>query len=166
MNPKLKKLVVYYSLEGNTRFIAEKIAAATGADVLEIKTKTQNKVSHVTGGIRTLFNNFSHKIPEILPQNITVQDYDLIFIGTPVWSFSYTPAIKAFLVKAELQGKNIALFCCYGGMAGKTFINLEKALSGNNIVGKIGLKEPLKSDREENVERVNQWVNELIQRNE
>jgi hypothetical protein len=90
-----------------------------------------------------------------------VQDYDLIYIGTPVWSFTYTPAIKAFLLKTGLQGENIALFCCYGAMIGRTFTNLEKDLSGNHIVGKIGFKEPLKIDKEANVERVNGWVDEI-----
>jgi flavodoxin len=55
-NSASKKLVVYYSLEGNTRFIAEHIVAVTGAELLEIQTTHPQKVSHVAGGIQMLFN--------------------------------------------------------------------------------------------------------------
>jgi flavodoxin len=41
-------------------------------------------------------------------------DYDLIFIGTPVWAFSYAPAFNSFFDKIKIINKKIALFSCSG----------------------------------------------------
>jgi flavodoxin len=61
-----KALVVYYSLEGNTRFIAENIAAEIGADIFALKTKKKlpgGFLKYIIGG----FQAVSKKTPEILP---------------------------------------------------------------------------------------------------
>ena len=62
-------------------------------------------------------------------------EYDTIVIGTPVWAWHYTPAIRSFLSTVKLSGKKIALFCCCGQNAKQTIPSLEKALDGNEIIG-------------------------------
>jgi len=45
--------------------------------------------------------------PELERRNKNPEHYDVIIIGTPVWAFTYTPAIRTFFSQAKLEGKQI-----------------------------------------------------------
>ncbi|HEX7586367.1 MAG TPA: flavodoxin [Patescibacteria group bacterium] len=159
----MKTLVIYYSLEGNTKFIAQKIAEATGADILELKLKKETVKPHSLskyfwGGKQVMMK----EKPELVPFEIDPDQYNLLFIGTPVWAWNYSPPINTFLSSTKLADKKIALFCSHGGAMGKTFENMEKELSGNKIVGKIDFKEPLKNNPEECAVKAKEWAIEII----
>lgn len=51
--------------------------------------------------------------PEIKEFDKDLKTYNTIIIGTPVRAYTYTPAIRTFFKKANLKGKNIALFCTH-----------------------------------------------------
>ena len=93
----MRNLVVFYSLEGNTRLIAESIAKAINADVLELKTKKKYSDKGVKkyfwGGKSVIFK----EKPEILYLDKDVNQYDNIFIGTPIWVGTYAPPFNTFL---------------------------------------------------------------------
>lgn len=122
----MKTLVAFYSLDGNTKSIAEAIAEALGdADILEIKPKkelTSSFLKYFWGGRQA----FMKEKPELLPLEKNANDYDIIFVGTPVWSWTVSPPIRSFISQAKLKGKKIALFCCYEGNPGKTFEEMKK----------------------------------------
>jgi len=131
----MKKLVIYYSLDGNTRFIAENIARSSQADILELKTEinlpTSSFGKHFVGGGMV----FKRETPALLPFDKNPADYDVIIIGTPVWAFNFTPPIRSLLNQYKIIGKKIALFCCCNGMPGKTIPNMKKLLPGNEFIG-------------------------------
>ena len=161
----MKKLVVYYSFEGNTRFIAESIAEAIDADLLELKPKdemqTKGFMKFIWGGKQV----FMKKAPELEFFDKNPQDYDVLFIGTPVWAWSYAPALNTFFSTVKLEGKKIALFCCFMHTQGRTFVNMKKILmQSNEVLGEAGFVEPLKRDREGNAKRAKDWANEMIKR--
>ena len=158
----MKTLVVYYTLEGNTRFIAQKIAEATGADVLELRPKKETVKPHSLskyfwGGKQVMMK----EKPELLPFDLNPEDYDLLFIGSPVWAWNFTPPLGTFFSQVKLTGKKIALFCSCGGAKNKTLENMEAELPGNKIVGKIDFKEPLKNNPEECAEKAKRWAIEI-----
>lgn len=158
MSERLRKLVVYYSFDGNTKFVAETMAKTIGADLLELKPKNEMK-SH---GFLKIFRGgrqvFKKEKPELLPFDKRPEDYDLIFIGTPVWAFNYAPALATFFSKVRLTGKKIALFCCAGGFRGNTLENMKDKLVGNQIVGEIDFVEPLKHNKVLNAEKARRWA--------
>lgn len=130
----MKTLIIYYSFEGACRFVAERLAAACGADLLELKPAKDIKGGKASkyfwGGRQVVFGTK----PELLPLDKDPGDYDLLIMGTPVWAFTYTPAFRTFLSEAGLKGKKIALFYCHEGGPGKTLENMKKALQGNDII--------------------------------
>lgn len=154
----MKVLVVYYSLEGNTRFIAHAIAKATAADLLELKPiKEIGKkgfLRYLTGGKQA----WKRETPELLPWDKDPNDYNLIFIGTPVWAWTYSAPCHTFLTTANLKNKKIAFFCCHGGDKGKTFKDMKKALIDNQILDCIDFEEPLKKNKETSEKRAIEWV--------
>jgi flavodoxin len=159
----MKNLVVYYSLEGNTRYIAENIASETGAEILELKPLSEIKSSgfskYLWGGRQVVMG----KKPDLQSISIDPGDYDTIFIGTPVWAFSFSPAINTFLSRFKISGKRVALFCCNGGSKGKTFASMREQLQGNEIVGEIEFVEPVKGI-EEKAATARQWAAEMVRK--
>ncbi|MBI5874210.1 MAG: NAD(P)H-dependent oxidoreductase [Candidatus Omnitrophica bacterium] len=157
----MKKLVVYYSLDGNTKFIAQAIAEAVGADILELKPKKEpnakSPMKYLWGGRQVLMK----EKPELKHFDTNPQDYDCLFIGTPVWAWTYAPALATFFTMGNLKGKKIALFCCSGGGKGKTLEKMKEQLSGNEFIGEMDFVEPLKQDKEQNAVLAAQWAKQI-----
>jgi len=158
----MKALIVYYSLDGNTRFIAQSIANEINAELLELKPKKKINpkgfMKYFWGGRQVTMR----EKPELLPLDKNPQDYDMIFVGTPVWAWRHTPAVETFFSTVGLKGKRIALFCCHGGGKGKTIEKMQQRLTGNEILGSIDFKEPLSSDKDANAAKARAWAKELI----
>ena len=134
----MKTLIAFYSLSGNTRRIADAIVGAVGGEMLEIKTKkgipNRGFAKFFWGGKQVV----KKETPDLLPLEKNPNNYDLVFLGTPVWAGNFTPAVRSFMAAAKLQNKKIALFCVHGGDdPGQTLVNLKEELAGNEIVGKI-----------------------------
>lgn len=158
----MKNLIVYFSLEGNTRFIAKTIAEKIDCDVFELTPKKKYSTGKVGkyfwGGKSVLFK----EEPELVNKHIDLNNYKNIFIGTPIWCGTYTPPFNTFLLNNEIRYKNIALFACHGGGgAEKCFANFKNAIKDNNFIGEISFVEPLKHDREECVKKVDEWISKL-----
>ena len=159
----MKKLVIYYSYDGNTRFIAETIADAIGADIAEIKTKRTTNASGVmmfAWGVRQLI---SQSEPKLLPLDKNPADYDLIILGTPVWTFTFAPQMRTFLKHHTMSGKNIALFCCHGGQPGKTLDNMKVLLNGNHMIGENDFLEPSWHEKINNREKAINWAKKIVE---
>ncbi|SDK07557.1 flavodoxin family protein [Natronincola ferrireducens] len=155
---ELRKLVIYYSFEGNTKFIAENIAKITDADLAELKPKkeltSKGFMKYIWGGSQVMMK----KRPELYPLEKNPEDYDIIFIGTPVWAWTFAPPLSTFFHSNSLQNKKIALFSCNRGQNGKTFENMKKELEGNDILGEIELFDPLLKDKNKNLQKIEEWI--------
>lgn len=162
----LKKLVVYYSFEGNTRFIANVIASSVHAELLELKPvkKLNSKgiMKYVWGGRQVIFR----KKPDLYPYEIDLTQYDLIFIGTPVWVYTYAPAVRTFFSQIRLKNKKIALFCCHEGGMKDTLDHMQEALPGNTIIGKMDFYKVLAGDKDLNRKKAEDWARRVISNNE
>lgn len=122
----MKKIVIYYSYGGNTRKIAERIQEILGADIKEIETGEPYNGSYddvVEQGQREVNSGF---MPEIKHMDIDLSQYDTVILGTPVWWYTFAPAMKTFLNKVDLSGKKIYPFATNGGWIGHTFKDVEE----------------------------------------
>jgi len=157
-----KTLVVYYSYEGSTRLIAQTIATALGADILECRPindiSSKGFMKYVWGGRQVVFK----KRPQLEPFKTDPSEYETIVIGTPVWAFTYAPAIRTFLSEMTLHQKKIGVFCCHEGAKGNTLEHLKEALSKNTIIGENDFPNVMK-DKEENIIKARQWATTLKQ---
>lgn len=158
----MRNLIVYYSLEGNTKFISETIAKEIDADILELKPKKAMPSSgfkkYVWGGIGVTFK----QKPMLINEDVDLTKYNTIFLGTPIWAGTYSTPFNTFIAKNKIDHKNIALFVCYaGGKTEKCFANFKKSFPNNNFVGEIDFLDPLKNNKEENILRVKNWIKTL-----
>lgn len=158
-----KSLVIYYSLEGNTKLIAKAVADTLHADLLELQLvkSIPNKgfFKFFWGGKQVMMKEH----PELQPFSVKPAEYDLIVFGTPVWAGSYNPAFRTFFAQSPLKGKQIALFCCYGGSAGRTFEALKAELPDNTFLGDIGFLNPRKTP-DTSVKTAKDWVSGILEK--
>ncbi len=111
----MKRLVVYYSLSGNTEEAAKKIAEALGADLLRLETVKKMPDSFaariIVGGGQVMLNH----IPALKPFDKDVSSYDEIILGSPIWNSKGVPAVNAFLKDEEAAAKVTSLFFLSAG---------------------------------------------------
>ncbi len=103
-----KTLIVYYSRDGHTKLVAEKLAQKFAADseVLIDKKKRTGLWGASSAGKDAL----SHALTKIAPLTKDPRDYDRILIGTPSWFSNVTPAVRTFVKKYDLSGKKVGVF--------------------------------------------------------
>ncbi len=109
-----KILVLYYSQTSNTKAVAEEIARQLGADIeeiLPIKPYDGDFQATIERGKQEMEQG---SLPEIQPITSDINNYDVVFIGYPVWFGTYAPPIAALLDKTDLSGKKIVPFCTFG----------------------------------------------------
>lgn len=159
-----KVLVVYYSLTGNTKMIAEAITETTNSDVLELKPvkelDAESRMRYFWGGFQATMK----KKPKLDEFAINPLNYDLIILGTPVWAWTFSPPIRSFLKKYDFTNKNIALWVCAQGDGTKAMDRFKDALKDANIIGVVRFQEPKQNAPENAKERAVVWANEIIQK--
>ncbi len=158
----MKILTVYYSYDGNTRFIAETIANELNADIMELKPvkemKSKGFLKYVWGGAMVAMK----RKPRLLPFDKNPADYDLIIIGTPVWNSTMAPPVRSFLDNCSSAVKRAALFCCYSGGVSKTFAEMKELLGKCIAAGEQGFLDPLGHNESDSSKAARGWAKSLI----
>ena len=155
----MKILIVYYSLDGSCKLVAEEINKSVNAEILELQTENVEKPKGILERITAMFN----KNPKLKPLEKDIDSYDFIFLGTPVWSWNYAPILKAFFSENIIKNKKLALFCCSSGKKGKALENMKKKLSESEVMGEMEFIKPLKENREYIKQEVGNWVDNVLE---
>lgn len=108
-------LTLYFTRSGHTKHVAEIISDAVGGDLAEIRTKRTYASSYFGAIVQGGLEKMKNARPELEPLSVNPTDYDVIFLGTPVWWFTITPAMKSFLDSCDLAGKTVIPFLTNGG---------------------------------------------------
>jgi len=136
----MKTSIIYNSYSGNTRSVAEHLAAVCGGNLVEVRSKQySSKLTAYTVGCYRAMKGLSDPIE---PERIDVSSDDVIVIGTPVWAGRPTPAINAAVAALQsCAGKKAVIFATCGGNERETLPLLRKALEarGVTVVGEFAL---------------------------
>ena len=136
-----KMLVLYYSQTGNTKAVAEEIATKLGADIEEITMVNPYDPDFQATIERCMQEREQGIIPDIQPVKADIADYDVIFLGFPVWFGTYAPPVQKFLLGADLSGKKIVPFCTFGsGGLESSVKDLEQAEPKAEILSGYGVR--------------------------
>lgn len=106
-----KVLVAYFSYSGTTRNIANALSEKTGGDLFEITPQD---------GYSNVYMESNHEIrgnerPALTDTVEDMEEYDIVFVGYPVWWHATPAPINTFLESYDLTGKLIIPFCTSGG---------------------------------------------------
>ena len=136
------KLVVYFSATGNTRAVAEKIAAITDADLYEIQAAqpyTDADLNwHDSSNRTTREQNDKNARPEIGSEAVSLAGYTKIYIGYPIWWGEEPRILDTFVESYDFDGVTLIPFCTSSSSGiGRSGRNLaENAGSGSWLDGR------------------------------
>lgn len=121
-----KKLVVYFSATGTTAEVAEKVARVAGGELFQIvpeKPYTKADLNWNDKQSRSSVEmNDPKSRPAIKNKKNDITEYDIIYIGYPIWWNLAPTVINTFIESHDLQGKTVIPFATSGGsgIAGST----------------------------------------------
>ena len=155
----MKALVVYYSRTGQTKFVAEIIAAELKADIEEIVDLKNRK--GLLGFLKAGYEATAKKETQIGEMRKSPSNYDLIVVGTPVWNSRPASAIRTYLQRNDLSQKKVAVFCTKDSEGPEKALERTKSLMPNsNFVGELVVSKALeKQEANENI--IFDWCNSL-----
>lgn len=156
----LKVLVAYFSATGTTEGVAEHIANGLNAELYEIVPEQPYTSADLdwndNDSRSTIEMNDPNARPAISGSVENMEQYDVVFIGYPIWWYDAPRIVSTFMESYDFSGKTIVPFCTSGGSGiGSSASNLEKLtsnaewLDGQHLNG---------SDSQD---EVMEWVNSL-----
>ena len=133
-----RTLVAYFSASGTTKRVAQKLAAATGADIYEIKPETPYTAADLNWQDRRSRSSVEMNDPASRPgladTSANINEYDRVFVGFPIWWGTAPKIVRTFLESYDFNGKPIALFATSGGSGmGRTAADLAASCPGADI---------------------------------
>lgn len=156
----MKRIIVYYSLSGNTEEAVKIIAEKLNCETLKIDTVKAMPKSFaariLVGGGQVAMN----KIPEIMPIDKDLSVYDEIFIGTPIWNSKGVPAINAFLMDESICQKVTGLIITSGGGEIDKCVNALEAKIPN-VKYKVSLLDKKHKDYALNGEKIDKFIDTI-----
>ena len=160
----MKNAVVYYSMSGNTEYVANYISNMIDVDLIKIEPQKEfpNKgiKKFLWGGKSAVMG----ETPVLEKYEFDSNKYDCIIFGTPVWASSFTPPIRTFIKenKEKLKDKKIAVFICYmGGGADKAKEKLKEYLEISDFDAELILIDPKDKKSDEKNAEIEKFCKEL-----
>lgn len=160
----MKKAIVYYSMSGNTDYVAKYISEKIGAELIKIEPKKE----YPNKGIRKFLwggkSAVMAETPALEQYEFDSDKYDCIIFGTPVWASSFTPPIRTFIKenKEKLNDKKLAVYICYmGGGANKAIEKLKQFLEINEFNAELILIDPKDKKSSEKDKKIEEFCEKL-----
>jgi flavodoxin len=160
----MKTAIVYYSMSGNTKQTAEKIAEKISADLIELKPQK----TYPDKGFKKFFWGGKSAVmgekPKLLPYEFDSEKYDRVIFGSPVWASNVTPPLRTFIEenRESLKNKALAVFMCMSGSGGEKAIEKLKSFLGvDTFDGELILIDPKDKPAVENDEKIASFCEKL-----
>jgi flavodoxin len=128
-----KVLVVVYSYTGNTRAVADEIIKRFKADTIILEAENYE---NFFGGLLASIESWNEvKITDIKPDTVDMNQYDLIFLGSPIWWYRPAVPLWTFVEKNDFKNKQVVLFNTFNSRFKpkyiEEFVNLVRNKGGN-----------------------------------
>ena len=162
----MKTLIVYYSHEGNTDFVAKKIAEKLQADTLRwvpvIKYPEKGFAKFFWGGKSAVMA----ETPELEPYSVDLASYEQVIFGFPVWASNITPPLRTFIKEnPDLKNKRISAFACQSGKgAEQAFEKLTGILGIDALSATLVLIDPKDKPKDENEVSIQEFCSKVSHR--
>ncbi|MDR2386415.1 MAG: flavodoxin [Deltaproteobacteria bacterium] len=135
-----KTLVAYFSWSGNTRSIARLIHEQTGGDIFEIVPAKAYSSDYDTFVKEALGEQRSEARPALKDQVQNMAQYEVIYIGYPIWESSIPMPMATFLESYDFSGKTLIPFCSHsGGGMGQSLAAIAKLSPNAKILEALSL---------------------------
>ena len=155
-----RTLIVYYSLSGHTKDIAERIQKMTGGELYEIKTA--EKINRYPWFYLTLKKQLNDKKYPALSGNLPdFAKYNTIFVGGPVWWYTVSTPMRAFLEQADFADKKVVPFTTQGSNVGTYFADFTAAAKNAKIQKSASFNNMPEKYNQAVDNKIAAWINSL-----
>lgn len=153
-------LIIYFSIFGSTKKFASMIHEKVGGDLIEIKPVTPYETGYKELMSFSKKEVDNHVLTEFKELSIDISKYDNIFVGYPMWWYSYPPIIKNFFKKYNMDGKAIIPFNTHEGSGdGGTYGEIARDLPNSKVLKGLAIRGGDMSDKQQS--KINNWLKEL-----
>ena len=118
-NTEMKTLVTYFSASGVTKGVAERLAKVAGADLMEIAPAQPYTDADLDWRDSLSRSSVEMKDkssrPALAQASLNAADYDVIYVGFPIWWYTAPTIINTFMEANNLKGKTVIPFATSGG---------------------------------------------------
>jgi flavodoxin len=151
----MKTLIVFFSLTGNTRKIAQAISDELDGTLEEIQD-TRNR-NGIAGYLLSIMEALFKKRSKIQEVKHDPSAYDLVIIGTPVWAFNISSPVRTYLEQKKKSINAAAFFVTCTASGGKKVLQDMTNLYGKKASALLEIKEEdIKSGKY--LEKVKQFI--------
>lgn len=140
---RLNIIILYYSRNGITGLLANSIMEEVGGDLFNVKLvdKMKEDSAKIYAWQDELIMVTTTEVKD--EEKIELDDYDLVFIGSPIWAADITPQIDALINNVDFSGKKIAFFYVHEGLKGSVENKIKEKLATSEV---LDMKEFIFSD--------------------
>ena len=135
----MRTLVVFYSLTGTTRRVAQALATSLDADLEEIQCSSYRP--GFRGFWRAGMASWRSRLPEVGPSSRRAADYDLVVVGGPVWAWNACTPVRAYLMREAARLPAVAFFVTVGGVGFQNALATMAALARRKPIATLVLQE-------------------------
>ena len=149
---------------GNTHIVADMIAEVVGADTFEIKTLKDYPANYKECTEVAKNELEENARPELAAKVPNMQDYDIIFLGYPIWWSDMPMAVYTFMESYDFQGKTIIPFCTSAGdvLTGHESSIIPEHAKGAKVLDGLGIEGKRAQQNPESVKpEVQKWLAKL-----
>jgi len=177
-------LIAYFSRWGNTEYGDDVDATSSASIVMDENERygtteyAAGMIQEITGGQLHLIQtetSYSTEFDEVVTQNheemgqgtlpiltdssLDMSNYDVVFVGYPVWATDVPQAVRSFLLEYDLTGKTVVPFCTHDGYgAGSSYSTIASLCPGAEVAAGLAVEA---KDVPTARDTVKQWVEDL-----
>lgn len=159
----MERILIYYSLEGHTRFIAQQAADLLGCDLYELQLEKQYPSKgfgkYFAAGRDSVFH-FKRAFKQPLPD---LGKYEVVLLATPVWAGSVSAPMYTYVKEARFPAKDLYLIACNsGGDVSKCFSTIKKIKTDGHVRGEISFLNPSSATFERELQRLKAFCKAVL----
>ena len=158
-----KELVVYFSVYGTAKIVAEEIAKQTGADIAEIEPVIpyDSNRDHYNALARLAKKEHDEDQRPAIKNEINIDGYDRIYVGYPMWWYTFPMIIYTFFDKYNFSGKTIIPFNTHmGSRDGGTYDMIRELEPKATVL--TGLPVEMRDAENGPADAVKKWLKSLL----
>ncbi|MBI9095489.1 MAG: hypothetical protein JEY71_11450 [Sphaerochaeta sp.] len=156
--------LIYYSLEGHTDLIAQKMSKELDCPTIRLHLKkefsTTNKfLKYFWAGKSAAL----HEKPALANKPIDLSPYDTLIVATPVWAGNVSSPVRSFLATNVIEGKRVYLVAHdSGGSFEKCFATIRALLPKSKVQKEIGFVKVTKETYSTHKEKLEAFCKEIL----
>lgn len=157
----MRSIIIYYSLNGQVKRIAEGISRIDHADLYELRPQKPPKSSgflRLPGMAMAVLFESCPALEQPLPN---LASYDRVYIGGPVWFKGLPPYLRTYLNAVNLNEKIVIPFCAYDDSTGRFFDSLRQCCPLVRFYFGMGFKRVSAMSQDQLDEQIRVWLNNI-----